>query len=1276
MSRYLLIHSLTYLFTHALTHLLTHQCSDSIDLLERSRIDFIKLIERINDQKQFTDANPISLSWEIRKPVMYNRPNTNYSYANSPVIHHHQPYVPTIPADTASVISQTKLRASAPEFKPAKQGTSAAALAAVASLIAPSKIEKKNELSSNPPTNTTTVSKQAPTTNNDAKLPLKSTENKAESTDPWDADTEAEVVKASEQIWAEAEAWIEAEAEVEEAAWEVLRLGSSYEDDGSDINIKISSETPHKLPLPLKVDNILVTPSTKSSISNLGSMLSSMSYDDTYNNDENRSDNTIASMNGDSGSVLIARTTNSITKNKNSDSNFSPDALSSQQSSASKDTRSLHDKLSSPDRRRSCSPTEAKRRQEAKQLLAEVNRDRVVNEKKQKAMVSWNRAKLIGEKEAQRLVQAEQALEDRLRVADKRHDEYIKFIKGKAGNENAKVSEVAFINSINSEGIAEQLQHKLEEVEARILAAAQRRQEKIQAITIQRKRKEKQKTAQMSELKLHLEQIKMERWQKLQSRLNSVNQRRLARLAEMKRRSLSDIDEVPAEESGGAEAIPNTLISDDHVALSENKHDKKEQIMSKQQVNSDSIDELVVNFINKPSGGDSTRPLLCSQLKHLRIMNSKKCAITAWNHSITCLTHGSNICDCSAADKYRVYFKSGINSNTNLPGTSSGGRVLSLLKEWYATFDANLLNVSGKDKRGKSAITGGSALVGTNKSVVNTTYAAKVLNILSKLLGNMSPDHHSNQENPVLFTFLQENGVLMLRTLLGKEIGCLCNEDTLTFASSSGLLSNVFKIVRECCKYDNGIEQLTSSGTILVVIDYIYICLLHLDEWVRSRLNNEASSTPLSTNSTSKKVNKKKESPNKSSTNKVTMQWPIEATLLPLLLDILSCALRYLMHSPNHSALNTKLLNAKWIWYIFASGVMDLSCKMLHSMQQFTADIVQYDYPYYFTMQLLFFFNDIARILNISAGVLPTTLIRTTSQLSSKKHVYPHGREMISIIRIADLLPTLVSFLTNLLLDGTTNRRAVWDDATDVILWETQGNALLAAPVYTLCSKILDTLMNLTTVDLSLVNSIPSDSQMSMIHSANRLIKSLMPSLHVGVKTASVTSIFNKAVIIGYDESKAYHYIRVDHSTIEVTSNGVHDGVNEHKLCFTFSDMDICINKLLSSLGLLCLYYQPMQIAVSQGTSPTFLMELCRLPIRYFNNIYLKLHLYPCLIALSYDNECNLNMIKSEISLVLLIEFLTDLTNHVHDTQTVSQVSHRLPVEIWSKALKIYQKLL
>ena len=45
------------------------------------------------------------------------------------------------------------------------------------------------------------------------------------------------------------------------------------------------------------------------------------------------------------------------------------------------------------------------------------------------------------EREALRLAQAEQALEDRLKDAEKRHINHIKSIKGKANNENNKVTQ-------------------------------------------------------------------------------------------------------------------------------------------------------------------------------------------------------------------------------------------------------------------------------------------------------------------------------------------------------------------------------------------------------------------------------------------------------------------------------------------------------------------------------------------------------------------------------------------------------------------------------------------------------------------------------------------------------------------------------------------------------------------------------------------------------------------------------------------------------------------
>jgi hypothetical protein len=110
-------------------------------------------------------------------------------------------------------------------------------------------------------------------------------------------------------------------------------------------------------------------------------------------------------------------------------------------------------------------------------------------------------------------------------------------VKGKASNENTKVSEVIFINTLNAEDVADQLQRRLAEVEARILAASQRRKERLADIAIERQQRNSRKTQQMSALRLSMEKQQMERWNKLQSRLEAVQKRREARFVELQRRN-------------------------------------------------------------------------------------------------------------------------------------------------------------------------------------------------------------------------------------------------------------------------------------------------------------------------------------------------------------------------------------------------------------------------------------------------------------------------------------------------------------------------------------------------------------------------------------------------------------------------------------------------------------------------------------------------------------------------------------------------------------------
>lgn len=200
----------------------------------------------------------------------------------------------------------------------------------------------------------------------------------------------------------------------------------------------------------------------------------------------------------------------------------------------------------------------------------EVVRDRTVEERKQKARIVSHRAKVITEKQAVRLAKAEMKLDTRLRGAEQRHTEYVKAIKGRAGNENAKVSEVHFINTINEEHLVSELQQRLEEVEARILAAANRRSERLQDIAVQQKKRNHKKIQQMSELRLQLERQRMERWEKLQRRIEAVQNRREARLLEMKN-LLSRRSVVSAEPSmSDPSPVPDKkLITDTDGAVTE-----------------------------------------------------------------------------------------------------------------------------------------------------------------------------------------------------------------------------------------------------------------------------------------------------------------------------------------------------------------------------------------------------------------------------------------------------------------------------------------------------------------------------------------------------------------------------------------------------------------------------------------------------------------------------------------------------------------------------------
>merc|ERR1712146_658157 len=167
----------------------------------------------------------------------------------------------------------------------------------------------------------------------------------------------------------------------------------------------------------------------------------------------------------------------------------------------------LHDKLSSPDRKKKSqlSPEQMMQLQMAKHSAAETNRDQTIAERRMKAGIVSSRVKAVEEMKARKKKNAEKLLENRLEGAERRHEDHLNLIRDKAGNENKKVNEVMFINTLNEAALGEQLQRQLNEVEERIRACRERRQNRLDVISDNNKHKNSKKAQQMSSLRLNLE---------------------------------------------------------------------------------------------------------------------------------------------------------------------------------------------------------------------------------------------------------------------------------------------------------------------------------------------------------------------------------------------------------------------------------------------------------------------------------------------------------------------------------------------------------------------------------------------------------------------------------------------------------------------------------------------------------------------------------------------------------------------------------------------------
>ena len=180
--------------------------------------------------------------------------------------------------------------------------------------------------------------------------------------------------------------------------------------------------------------------------------------------------------------------------------------------------RSLHAKLSSPDRAKP-TPMEAQRKFIEKQSLARINREKIKEEKKAWLNIRETRLRTSKEQREKMLAEKESTIQTRLKAASDRRDERMANIRKRAESENDKISEIVFINNLTQENRAREIKRRIDEGSERA------RKHKEEIVNSKRTRHTRIEES-ANEVREKLQKEVMERKEMLQNRLKQAELQR------------------------------------------------------------------------------------------------------------------------------------------------------------------------------------------------------------------------------------------------------------------------------------------------------------------------------------------------------------------------------------------------------------------------------------------------------------------------------------------------------------------------------------------------------------------------------------------------------------------------------------------------------------------------------------------------------------------------------------------------------------------------------
>ncbi|KAM6937532.1 LOW QUALITY PROTEIN: S phase cyclin A-associated protein in the endoplasmic reticulum [Xenentodon cancila] len=128
------------------------------------------------------------------------------------------------------------------------------------------------------------------------------------------------------------------------------------------------------------------------------------------------------------------------------------------------------------------------------------------------------------------------------------------------------------------------------------------------------------------------------------------------------------------------------------------------------------------------------------------------------------------------------------------------------------------------------------------------------------------------------------------------------------------------------------------------------------------------------------------------------------------------------------------------------------------------------------------------------------------------------------------------------------------------------------------------------------------------------------------------------------------------------------------------------LHEVIICVGYFTVNHPDNQVIVQSGRQPSVLQKLCQLPFQYFSHPRLIRVLFPSLISACYNNPQNKAILQQEMSCVLLATFIQDCAANEKDSdtkmsQTVSkwlldycELSNRFPKDQWDSALQFFLK--